>query len=71
MYLSQKAAHFEFQGGGCKPTDFLQHRWQIARRVEQDFPNLLHATKEDVEALLDKEIRPKLQEGITLIFHLG
>ena len=69
MYISPKAAHFEFQGNGCTPTDFLQHRWQIARRVEQDFPDLVHATKEDVEALLDREIRPNLPEGATLIFN--
>lgn len=69
MYISPKAAHFEFQGKGCTPTNFTRQRWLIAQRVEQDFPDLLRVSRKEVEALLDKEIRPKLPEGLTLIFH--
>tara|TARA_R110000772_G_scaffold268565_2_gene396230 strand:+ start:12007 stop:12228 length:222 start_codon:yes stop_codon:yes gene_type:complete len=71
MWISPKAVNFEFEGLGCKPTDFLQYRWQLAARIERDFPDLARVTEKDIvriEGILDDEVRPKLAKGITLIF---
>lgn len=71
MWISPKAINFEFKGNNCTATDFLQHRWQIAMRIEKDFPDLSRLTESgiaQIEAILDSEIRPNLPEGVELIF---